>query len=191
MQYGDLFIELVADPKWVHDPAEIWFEVEVQEGGWAVMRVGVDNGDRPCTQTTTLELSDVFDPFPAFAELAEAAVTGGLPTSFELDSEGPMSVISMRAISDDGLAYFLIHDAFEPVIHFAALVDARQCGLALALSLKTSLFSADLQSCWKSWKSWFWHTRDDSEYNDWRAHCFGSKWLRDLPLDETAAREHQ
>jgi hypothetical protein len=161
------------------NPAAMWFGVELERFGWANLYLGTEEGSVPVCQTLRISLSDTWNPFPNLAELAEHAANGNLPYSFEIDSEGPESVLTLRTVDDSDHSIFEIHSLCFPVIYFAAIVDARQMGLALAYALQVAIRDEDHAGKWKEWRS---------GATNGIANYFGNTWLRDTSIEPADLR---
>ena len=171
-------IALRADPDSSNRVAKMWFELAVEEVGWAALYCGVDGGSRPCAQTLRLRLTHVYDPLPDLAVFAEHAHTGDLPFVIEIESEGPVSCLTIRESSQDQLGVFEVRDAISPTVYFAAKVDPRQVGLALAHALRVAIADPSKVGAWEDWYT------DDVSDSPRNTEFFGSDWLRALPLEK-------
>jgi hypothetical protein len=136
----------------------------------------VDGGSRGCTQTLRLTLSDVYDPLPELAALAEHAWRRDLPYAFELESEGPVSLVSIMAIPDQDTALFEVRDVIAPAVYLAAEVDPAQLGIALAHALRTAIEHPGKAANWDAWYG------DDVSRRPPHTGHFGNAWLRDVDL---------
>jgi hypothetical protein len=159
----------------------MWFELAIERHGWASLYLGVDGGSRGCTQTLRLTLSDVYDPLPDLATLAEHAWRRDLPCSFELESEGPVSRVSLRAIPGQDTALFEVRDVIAPAVYLAAEVDPARLGIALAHALRTAIEHPGNADNWNAW-----YGDDVSGRPPHTAH-FGNAWLRDLVIADHPA----
>jgi hypothetical protein len=164
-------VSLAVDHRgWV---AGVWFELAMERSGWASLYLGVDGGSRGVTQTLRLALSDVDDPLPEFANLAERAWRNDLPYSFAFDSEGPETRVSLLPGPADGQAVLDIRDVNAAAVYLVAVVEARQVGQALARALRREIANPDVADRWEAWYGVYASRRP--RYTD----GFGNAWLRD------------
>jgi hypothetical protein len=154
--------------------AEVWFALLPKRRSGATLTFGIDNGSRACTQSTSVELSEIWDPLPALIEFAREAVHVEVPASFEIDSEGPESVFSLQAHRLPRAAIFEVRDLIYPVIHFAAIVDPVQLGVALAQNIRETVLDDRFRLHWNEWRGSLQHQGDVKAY-------IRDTWLRHLP----------
>jgi hypothetical protein len=177
MPSDEITIPLRGEPQWPEGPADVWFELAVEKSGWASLYLGINGGSRPCTQTLRLTLSNLGDPLPELALLAERAFRGELPYVFEIDSEGPETRISLSPATERDRAVLEVRDVIAPAVYLVALVDPRKLGIALAHALRVAIADPDVAD---RWESWYGDTRSGKPRH---TEYFGNAWLRDLVID--------
>lgn len=155
----------------------VWFELILEtKFGWGTLEFGPANVNRRCAPSTTIQCSDVYDPFPDLARIAKHTFLGRLPVETDVDSAGPETRIRVQQGPSANLALVTVHDIYDAVIHFAAVVARDQFGLALGHCLRSALLDPTNVPAWNSWYG-HWPLDDSTES---RAAFFGSEWLRNL-----------
>ena len=103
--------------------------LEMEEYGWARLHLSLNHA------TTTIDLSEVFDPFPTLLAWGREIDEGDLPVEMEIDEEGQKAVLTVLRTNDPQRALLRVTRKYENTV----LLEGIVVRATLAAALKAEL----------------------------------------------------
>ena len=105
--------------------AQLGVQFEMEEYGWAKLHLSLDDA------TTTIHLSEVFDPFPELLAWGREIGEGDLPVEMEIDEEGQEATLTVLRTDDPQRVLLRVTRQYENTILLEGIVSRATLAAAL------------------------------------------------------------